>query len=594
MSNSLTLTGHNIYASFLSGYENLLKHKKLLNDINVFPVPDGDTGSNMVSTVYSTIQLDDVTASLSETLNNLADKALSGARGNSGIILAQFLNGLAAECENMESMTTREFGAALRNAAKHTYSAIENPKEGTLITLLRVWSEEMYSLGKVIHNFNDLFLKSIHSAKTALEKTKDQLSVLKKADVVDAGALGFVAFLEGVARMIATGAIPEKKSCFPLCPEDENHISHDIPESSEAITFRYCAEALILNNENSSLSADTLKSLGDSLIISKGKNKTKIHIHTNNPAEVFFILKDHGRIIEQKVDDMLLQYNSVHNPVSKTAIVTDSIADIPREIIDKYQIHVIPQKILWGDDEYLDRVTITPETFYPYLDEREDYPSSSIPDPRRTEQVFEWLSAHYDSIIAIPVAKALSGTWQVMENSSKKLKESGYPVSVIDSRLNSAAEGLAVISAAKNAALGMKHDEIISNLNNTIENARILVSVATFKYMIRGGRVSALKGFIAAMTNLKPVISLDSLGKGIAFSASFSQAGSQKKILKRIAKSKKIIRKYAVVHAACPEKAAEYAEKITAIIGHKPEYIMEISPIVGIHAGIGAVAVAWI
>jgi len=599
MNDVMTLNGYVLYNSFLSGYENLLKHKNHINDINVFPVPDGDTGNNMVSTFYSTIQSPTLSRSLSITMNGIADRALSGARGNSGIIVAQFLNGLANECSEKETMTTVEFGNALKNAAAYTYLAIENPQEGTLITILRIWSEEMYRLGQIIHDFRELFTRSVESARLALEKTKEQLAVLKKANVVDAGASGFVSFLEGVARMISTGVVPQKRGSSPVFPEEDETDGHDIPETADTITFRYCTEALLTRREGESGAmpddlADLLRPLGDSLMVSKGRDKVKVHIHTDDPAALFLMLRDHGRIIEQKVDDMRLQYNAVHHPVSKTAIVTDSIADIPRELLDRYQIHVIPQKILWGEDEYLDRLTITPGTFYPYLDSRSEYPGSSIPDPYRVDQVFSWLASHYESIIAVPVGKALSGTWQVMENSAQKLKAKGYPVTVVDSRLNSAAQGLAVLSAAEAAAAGRPYGEIIEVLEKSIRGAKIFVSVATFKYMVRGGRVSALKGFIAALTNLKPVISLDENGKGVAFGASFSQDGSKKKILKGVMKNRDAIRKYAVVHAGVPDRARDYADELNRILGKEPEYIMEISPVVGIHAGIGAVAVAWI
>jgi len=602
MSDVRALNGYILYNSFISGYENLLKHKNTINDINVFPVADGDTGNNMVSTFYSTIQVPAVSRSVSLTMHGIADRALSGARGNSGIIVAQFLNALANECADKETMTTLEFGKALQNAAAHTYSAIDNPQEGTLITIFRIWSDEMYRLGELMHDFREVFSHSIHAARLALERTKDQLAVLKRAGVVDAGASGFVSFLEGVARMIATGVVPQKRNAFPLSAEDEDESSHELPESADTITFKYCTEALVLRRQSGpGALPDTgtalrraLAGLGDSLIISEGRDKLKVHIHTDEPARLFLVLKDYGRVIEQKVDDMRMQFSAAHRPVSSIAIVTDSIADIPQELLDRYQIHVIPQKILWGDDEYLDRLTISAETFYPYLDSRVDYPSSSVPDPHRVDQVFSWLAAHYEAIIAIPVGKALSGTWQVMKASAEKLAQGGYPIAVVDSKLNSAAQGLVVLAAAEDAAAGLGRADILQRLSANIARARIFVSVATFRYMVRGGRVSALKGFFAALTNLKPIVSLDANGKGTAFGASFSQEGSKQKILKSIRAHRATIARYAVVHAGVPERARRYAEDLEGILGGPPEYIMEISPVVGIHAGIGAVAVAYL
>jgi len=588
------INGIALYNCFVSGYESLLMEKKRINDINVFPVADGDTGNNMASTLYAITQIPEVSPSASRTLAVIADRALSGARGNSGIIIAQFLNGLASECADREYLTAREIGAALRKASASTYRAVENPREGTLITVLRVWSEEMERLAHIARDVRCVFADALTAAREALEKTTEQLDALKKARVVDAGASGFVAFLEGIARMIATGSVPASRVSRQVESMEES--AHDIPEDVGAVTYAYCTEALLVRRTPSPEIPlrESLKKLGDSLIVSEGLEKTKVHIHTDEPARVFLILRDYGKIVEQKVDDMRLQFAATHHPVSRIAIVTDSIADIPRELVERYQIHVIPTKILWGDDEYLDRLTITADTFYPYLDERPEYPGSSVPDPRRVEQVFSWLSAHYESIVAISVGKRLSGCWQVMESAARRLRDGGYPIAVIDSRLNSAAQGLVALSAAESAACGQPFEGIVALANDAIARARIFVSVATFKYMVRGGRVSALKGFIAAVTNLKPIVSLDSEGKGIAFAASFSQNGSKRKILRHVAKNRAAISRYAVVHAAAPELAREYARELEALLGKAPEYVMEISPAVGIHAGIGAVAVAYL
>lgn len=602
MSDVRALNGYILYNSFISGYENLLKNKNRINEINVFPVPDGDTGNNMVSTFHSTIQVPVVSRSVSLTMHGIADRALSGARGNSGIIVAQFLNALSIECADKVTMTTREFGKALQNAAAHTYSAIENPQEGTLITIFRIWSDEMFRLGEFVHDFREVFSQSIHAARLALDRTMDQLAILRNAGVVDAGASGFVSFLEGVALMITTGVVPPKRIAFPLSAEDKDEATHEIPDSADTITFKYCTEALVLRRRSESGAImdataalrHALAALGDSLIISEGRDKLKVHIHTDEPAKLFLALKDYGRVIEQKVDDMRIQFSAAHHPVSRIAIVTDSIADIPQELLERYQIHVIPQKILWGDDEYLDRLTISAETFYPYLDGRVDYPSSSAPDPHRVDQMLSWLASHYESIIAIPVGKSQSGTWQVMRNSADKLAQHGYPVTVVDSKLNSAAQGLVVLAAAEDAASGLDRDDVLKRVSVNIAKARILVSVATFKYMVRGGRVSALKGFFAALTNLKPIVSLDQEGKGTAFGASFSQEGSKKKILRSVRAHRESISRYAVVHAGVPERACRYADELGVILGRPPEYIMEISPVVGIHAGIGAVAVAYL
>jgi uncharacterized protein len=589
------INGYHIYNSFISGYENLLTQKQHLNDINVFPVADGDTGNNMVATISMTLQISPVSQSLSETLFALGDRALSAARGNSGIILAQFVNDLARECPPRESVTCEEFGGALARAAAGTEKALEDPREGTLLTVLKVWTVEIDRLLKMGGSLREHFVASLAAAQAALKETTNQLEVLKRAKVVDAGASGFVVFLEGIARALVTGRVSWEHPSKTISLEDAEEFSHDLPESSDQIPYRYCAEALLLTRRTPEEDLRLrLSTMGDSLIVSHGRNKTKIHIHTNYPSEVFFELKEHGRISEQKVDDMIRQSNAIHHPVSPIAVVTDSIADIPAELIDRYQIHVIPLRIIWGENEYLDRLTLDTAAFYPYLDSRKEYPGSSVPSPISASQLFSWLAPYYQSIIAIPVGKALSGTWQVMNNAAEPLRKRGHTITVIDSRLNSAAQGLVVLSAAEDAANGLSYDSIIQRTKERIQNARILVSVATFKYMIRGGRVSALKGAIATLAHLKPIVTLDADGKGVAYGASFSQKGSMKKIMANLVQTKKKVHRYAVVHAAVPDAAQNFAREAESMLGYPPEYIMEISPIVGIHAGIGAVAVAWI
>lgn len=588
------VNGYHVYHGLLAGYERLLGERARLNDINVFPVADGDTGTNMVSTVYSTLQLPRVHRSLSKTLAALADRSLSAARGNSGIILAQFLNSLSAECASLACASGEQFASALSRAARDCSNALEDPRDGTILSVLSAWAGELERLASRGGTLKAHFLESLDAARKSLEETRYGLAELRKAGVVDSGALGFVSILEGIARVLVSG-FPRARS--GLSPTEDRVLdgdSHQDHPSDGVIPFRYCTEALVAVAADPTLVRHALSCLGDSLIVTRGETKTRVHIHTNDPASLVSTLGRFGSILEQKVDDMVLQYRAVHEAVSRVAIVTDSIADIPLELVERYQIHVIPLKILWGKSEYLDRLTMDARTFYSELDLRDEYPSSSIPDPVRVEHVLTWLAGHYESIVAIPVGKRLSGTYQVFVNAGKKLLEAGYRLSVIDSRLNSAAQGLVALAAAEDAAKGLSHDEIVARTERRIKGSRILVSVSTFKYMVRGGRISALKGAVAALTHLKPVITLDEAGKGVAFGTSLTQSRSMKKIAAFARKMALPGSRFSVVHANSPERAERFARDLSLQFGREREYVMEISPIVGMHAGLGAIAVAWI
>ena len=588
-----SLTGHMIYNSFLSGYSNLLKKRKYLNDINLFPVPDGDTGNNMVNTFFSALQIENIDISAGKTLEYMADSVFSGAKGNSGIIIAQFINSLSAECRNYNKINTHDFASALKSASLNTCIAIEEPREGTIITIIRVWADEMFRLSRIINDFKEIVIRSRTAVSEALEKTMEQLPVLKKAGVVDAGASGFVSFLDGIAGMAETGIIPEAGSVLreKTGTDHENNHNYENIFSDGFIEYRYCSEALITDKKiKDDEIRGTIKNCGNSLIITSGSNKSKIHIHTNNPALLFGKIEKWGKIIQSKVDDMLLEYSTSHTPVSDTAIVTDSIADIPGEFIDKYQIHVIHQNIIWNENLHIDRLTIDNKKLYSSLSKAREYPTTSLPAPGKIEAVFKNLLSKYKSLIAVSVSSKLSGTWQVMENCAKKLKEEGYRIDVVNSRLNSAAQGLVVIEAAKDASKEVSHENIIERTLKRIEKGRIYVSVPTLKFMVKGGRVSPLKGMAASLFNLKPLVSLDPEGKSVKSGIYFSQRGAISGIKKLIRDNKGNIETYAVVHSDAPEKGEYLAQRLYEESGIKALYIMEVSSSIGIHTGRGAVA----
>jgi len=337
-----------------------------------------------------------------------------------------------------------------------------------------------------------------------------------------------------------------------------------------------------------------MKDLGDSLIVAGNESKARIHIHTDNPDEIFMILRKYGKIKQQKVDDMKSQYDSIYNRKHKIALVTDSIADLPRGIMDEHQIHMIPLNLMLEDTAYLDKLTITSENFYDLLDQVEEYPTSSQPNYKVVESIFASLTEHYDSVIAITVAKALSGTHQTVSNAAELFIKAGKKIDVIDSKQNSGAQGLLVMKAAELIEKGYDHDEIVDEINRLAQKTKIFVSVNTLKYMVRSGRVNKVTGIAAKLMNLKPVISLDENGMGTILDKAFSTGANTKKIVKRIKeiKNRETDIRYAIVHAGAEERAVEYESTFKEVIGKDPEYIMSISPIVAMSAGIGCVAIA--
>ena len=593
------INGFHIYHGFLSGYMSVLDKKSEMNSINVFPVADGDTGNNIARTILSTIKGTPSMKSVDAMLKLIADRSLEGARGNSGMILSQFITGFYKAGKGKEKLSIKEFGENSRQAVEFAYAAMAEPREGTILTVLRVWADTIHRESQKDHSIKKILSLGFHAAREALQNTTEQLKILKQNRVVDAGALGVVSFLEGVEKLHLKGPVSyslrkEFKQGKFLESWKHTEVAHG---KATAITFRYCTELLL---ESPSATAENLrvelKGVGDSLIVGQGDNRIRIHIHTDDPQGLTTRLNSKGKIIQQKVDDMVRQNQVVNERKADIAVVTDSIADIPLNILDELQIHVIPLNLMWGDREYLDRLTISPEEFYRQQAFRNDFPSSSLPDITRITENFSYLKEYYDGILVLPVSNALSGTCQQMMQAAQAFNEVSRIVSVIDTKLNSAAQGLLVMETAREAMKGASLADLEKFASDLRERVKIYVSLNTFKFMVKGGRVSPLTGSIAAALNMKPIVTLDENGKGVAKEKAFSMRGLLKKItdILKVTVNTSGIEKFCVVHALAPAKAEEFARLVEGIIGIPVEYITSISPIVGMHSGKGAVAIGLI
>ncbi|PTQ84642.1 hypothetical protein C8U37_1079 [Trichococcus patagoniensis] len=586
------LDSEKLYYSFVSGAQEVIKNKNSLNEINVFPVADGDTGSNLSSTMHAIILDAKISGSVKETMNSIADAALTGARGNSGIIIAQYINGIFLSLMDEETITIPSFAETVKNAVPYAYQAISDPVEGTIITVIREWADAVYSHKDLSANFSELFSKSLITANKSLEATTSRLKVLQDSKVVDSGAKGFVYFLQGFATFLRTGKVDLEANDEP----EDLSFNEELIHSQGEIHHRYCTEALLSGD---SIDLEALKAelalYGDSLIVAGNNHKARIHIHANAPEQVFQVLRKKGIILQQKADDMVRQNESAFDRKYDTALITDSIADIPQAMLDHYQVHMLPLNLNFDNTSYLDKVTMTPELFYPLLEEAIEYPKSSQPNPIVVEKYLETVLSHYDKVIILTVAKEQSGTNSVFQNAvSKKLHE-GKKIAVIDSKRNSGAEGLLVMKAAEMIAAETPFDEIVGAIERLRDRTNIFVSVKNLKYMVRSGRLGKISGFAAMSINLKPVVSIDAQGKGSIAEKAFSEKGNEKKLFRLLEKvnAQEKISRYAIVHANNPEKAEAYRERSVILLGKEPEYIMNISTIVGMSAGVGTVAISY-
>jgi len=465
-----------------------------------------------------------------------------------------------------------------------------------MISVMRDWADHVYSLKDKIKNFNQLIIQSYDKAEQALKETPTKLEILAKNHVVDAGAKGFVVFLEGMIEFFRHGELKRLATTRNIIKVKE--FEEVVHEESE-IQFRYCTEALLSldsKNEDSKLILkERISSYGDSLVIAGSPKKLRIHIHTDQPAEMFSEIKDLGNITYKKVDDMAMQSEIVHRRKWDIGIVTDSTCDLPQEIIEQYQIQVVPLTVHFEKDFYLDSLTIKPEQFYKLLESSDSNPTTAQPTYKDFTNKYNYLSSYYASIIGIHLSEKMSGTfsnsrkasWAIMERQEKD-------ISVFSSNKVSVALGLQVLRAAEAIENGISFKEISAEIKVWVSKTHLLVNTPTLKYLIRGGRVSLIKGFFGKLLKVQPIIRVSAEGKAELWGKPTSTEHGMKMVLEetvRLMNNKKLWG-YAIAHAQNPDGAEWYATEMEAITGMKPKFISPASPVLGTHVGPGVVGLA--
>lgn len=586
------IDGKQLYHSFLAGAQRIFDHQKLLNKINVFPVADADTGTNLASTMRSIMDASVPTDNPKLAAVALADAALTGARGNSGIIFAQFLYGFSNEIATNKPLDIQSFAESVKKAVAYAYDAIANPVEGTILTVIKDWAEYIYLLKDRIDDFIRLLVEAYNKALESLSTTTRQLEVLARSHVVDAGAKGFVYWLEGIKDFFTLGAEQLKNVSVVAdeVVEEAVEMPHDI------ITFRFCTEALISGqNLDKHRVRNFISHCGDSLVVAGTPEKVRVHIHTDFPAEVFSQLKTFGNITYQKVDDMVMQNEIQHNRKADIAIVTDSSCDLPKELIDKHQIHVVPLSVHFGETYFLDRLTINPPQFYAMLESADERASSAQPASKEFQNKYDYLATHYDSVIGIQISQGLSGTFSSSEKGAKEVAgRTGKRIDVVNSKTLTAGLGLLVLRAAQAIEAGASHAEVMEKMEEWKKKSIVRVSVTTLKYIVRSGRVSPFKSFMAKLMDLKPIIALNEEGKTELFSKSFSETSSAKKLIRNLATltSEKKVWGYAITHANNQKIAEWYSRELESLTGMKPLFVDHASPALVANTGPGVACVS--
>ena len=318
------ITGAMLRKMVISGANYLEENKEYVNSLNVFPVPDGDTGTNMSLTMKSSVkELNMCTTNDMETICDAISKgALKGARGNSGVILSQILKGFTSYFTNLKEIKAIDFANALIEGANVAYKAVTKPKEGTILTVIRAMADSSIKIAKKADDLQDFFKQVLDIGEEALAMTPELLPVLKKAGVVDAGGRGLLIILNGFLKIVSGDESELKLQANSDRIGDGTVVTDGNAElidynSLADIEFAYCTEFFIININKKTTVADidklreTLMTLGDSVICIGDLNLIKVHVHTNQPGVALTHALKLGELNGLKIENMLEQFRAL-------------------------------------------------------------------------------------------------------------------------------------------------------------------------------------------------------------------------------------------------------------------------------------------
>ncbi len=356
-SNTTHITPSVMKRMFIAGGKMLEVNKAQVDALNVFPVPDGDTGTNMSLTMMSAVkEINSVsTTSMSDFADKLAKGALRGARGNSGVILSQILKGFSNVIGTKDECDAKQFAKGLREGAEMAYRAVSKPKEGTILTVIRYMADEAVDQAKRTNSIEKLMNATLAKGEEILAQTPDMLDVLKRAGVVDSGGFGLITMFKGLIMgyldQEVSGAeeytTPEAKpgktdSIFP----DDNELVVDY-ESLGELDFGYCTEFFIINIKPKTTLTDIdklrdyLNDIGNSVICIGDLSLVKVHVHTNNPGKALSKALQLGELDKVKIENMMEQnrqlrakYEAERKPIGILAVCAgDGFAAIFKDLL---------------------------------------------------------------------------------------------------------------------------------------------------------------------------------------------------------------------------------------------------------------------
>jgi uncharacterized protein len=584
--------GPRLVRSVLAAADWVAAGREEINRINVFPVPDGDTGTNFSLTLRAVADalrsLGD--ASLPETARTMARAAVLGARGNSGMLLAHFLLGFTDGLGDRPLARAPDIARAIRCGADRLYESLDDPREGTILTVARDAAVAAEPTAGTSRDIGTFMKRLLLEGEAALARTPELMAVLREAGVVDAGGKGFVRMIEGVVRYIQGDPIATTEGLGEL--ESGGLVPAATMDVAVERDFRYCTEVLVRGDRlpSANEARTAMHAFGGSTVVAVAGDILKIHVHTDTPEAVFTYAARWGRVDTTKAQDMRAQHRQLaHVERRPVAVVTDSSSDLPDEVLDRHHIALVPLQVVFGEATFRDRVELKPEEFYRRLRTSGELPTTSQPAPADFIQAFRDAGQEAEEVVAVLLGSTLSGTFNAAQAAVRAGGIQG--IHLVDSRSASLGVGLLALRGAELGESGWSGQRIVAELHRVRSQAGMLLTVDQYENLLRSGRVSRGKAWLAGMLDLKPILSLDGEGKVVPLERVRGRDKVEARVLalldQRLSPRPRVVR-FGIAHADAPEVAQRIRAALVEKYRPKDCFVALATGVLGTHVGPGA------
>lgn len=589
------LTQEELKKMMLLSWKKIEENKEQINKINVFPVPDQDTGSNMAKTllgIKTAIEGKEF-KDLSEISEAALDGALTAAQGNAGVIYVGFLASFLPLLDK-NPVNAKKLAIAFEKGAERARKSIQNPKEGTILDVIDAARDVFKVEAEKEKDIINLFKLVTEKAREALLATREKMEIFRRANVVDAGGLGFLMILESYLEALEGEKKEVKKEEMP---------SEKIRRFVQVLSNRYEIVSLIENPRfNEEIIRGKLKKMGDSIDVVQIGNKTKVHIHTDYPGEVRDVMRETGSILELRTEDMAKEV--VGEPsvrkVSIGIVTEGNLADLPQKVLERYQIEPVLCIVDWPEGQNLPG-----ENIYQKMREADKrriktFPKTTQPSPKSYFDAFKKQLQKFDKVLCITLSHKLSGCYNSACQGKEMMgEEEKARVYILDSLQAVASQGLLVLRAIELIQEQREINEVIEELKKLIPKTHLYAILEDPKWLEAGGRMSKSQAnWIRRIKkiNLHPLVTIKDgvvTKAGIIFARDTAEA-LFKKIAKESQKTRKEGKRIRIIigHADNPEGAEKLRQRLKEIKAEVP-FISLASPVVCSHTGPGTLLAGW-